>query len=85
MRRDLGVGVQQKALHAGTAGPRALWRRVRVAKPRAKAPHRLARPLATGNALLHRGGQGAGERRGGVAQGVLSSGHRGVRARLQIP
>ena len=61
MGRDLGVGVQGKALHAGTAGTGQRGRLTLVAKAGANAPDLLASPLAKGDALLHRGRHGAGE------------------------
>jgi hypothetical protein len=58
MGRDLGVGVERKALHAGTAGTGERWRLARVVKPRADAPDLLIGPLPEGNMLLHGGRHG---------------------------
>src|SRR5215468_5724173 len=56
MRRNRRVGVQGKALDAGTAGTGERWGLALVAKPRAHAPDPLAGPLPPRDALLHRGG-----------------------------
>jgi hypothetical protein len=61
MGGDLGVGVERKAVDAGTACPGERGRLALSAKAGANAPHALASPLAKGDALLHRGGHGAGE------------------------
>ena len=71
MGGDLGVGVQGKALHARTAGT--------------NAPDLLSSPLAKGEALLHRGGHGAGELGSVVTQGVIACRHSGIEARFQVP
>ena len=55
MRGNLGVGMQGKALDAGTAGTGARGCLAIPAKPCTHAPHLLARPLAKGQALLHGG------------------------------
>jgi hypothetical protein len=60
VRGDLGVGMQGKALHAGTAGTAQYGRLAHMAKACAKAPHLLASPLAKGDALLHGGHHGSG-------------------------
>jgi hypothetical protein len=61
MCQDLGVGMQGKALHAGTAGTSKCWGLALIAKPRADAPDLLASPLPKGDALLHGGHHGTGE------------------------
>ena len=50
VRGDLGIGVQRKALHAGTAGTGERWRLALGAKACANAPHLLPRAFATGDA-----------------------------------
>ena len=54
------------------------------AKACADAPHPLSRPLAKGQALLHRGRQGLGQLRGVIAQGIMPRGHHVIRARFQV-
>jgi len=44
----------------------------------------LASPLATGNALLHRGGHGTGQLQRVITQGVIAGGRRRVEAHLQV-
>src|SRR5262249_32898107 len=46
--------------------------------------HRLASPFSEGDALLHRGRHGAGELRGGVAQGIIPGDHGSLQARVQV-
>jgi hypothetical protein len=70
MRGHLGVGMQGESRHAGTAGTGQRGRLTGVAKPCADAPHPLSRPLAKGEALLHRGRQGLGQLGGVIAQGI---------------
>jgi hypothetical protein len=82
MGRDLGVGMQGKALHAGTAGTRERGRLALAAKARADAPDLLASPLAKGEALLHGGRQGPGELGRIIDQRIISRGHGGLRACL---
>ena len=84
VRGDLGVRMQGKALHAGTARTGARGRLVLVTKARANAPHLLSRAFAKGNALLHRGGHGMGELGGGVDQRIIAR-HHGVEAYCQVP
>src|SRR5262249_17445272 len=83
VRRDLGVGVERKALHTGTAGPRERGRLALAATARADAPDLLASSLATGDALLHRGGHGTGELGCVIDQRIISRGHGGDDARFQ--
>src|SRR5712691_4505829 len=83
MGRDLGVGVERKALHAGTAGTGERWRLARVAKPRADAPDLLTGPLPEGNTLLHGGRHGTGEFGRVIAQRVMPRGHGSIATRLQ--
>ena len=80
MGGDLGVGVQGKALDAGTAGTRQRGRLTLGAKACANAPH----PLAKGDALLYRGGHGVGEFGSVIDQRIIAGGHRRVEARLQV-
>ena len=49
------------------------------------APHLLTGPFPKGNALLHGGDHGAGERGLVVDQGIIAWGHGGVDARPGIP
>src|SRR5262245_14381872 len=85
MRGDLGVGVQGKAVDPGTLRTRQGGVFTLVAKPRTDASDRLARPLPTGNALLHRSGHRAGEFGCVISQGVIAGRHRGVATRFEIP
>src|SRR5439155_497190 len=85
MRRNLGVGVQGKALDAGTAGTGERWGLARGAKPRANAPDPLAGPLPKSHALLHRSGHRAGELRGVLSQGVIAGRHHRVATRFEVP
>jgi hypothetical protein len=82
---NLRVSMQRQAVHAGTARPREPWRLTLMPKPGADAPHRLARPLPTGDALLHGGCHGAGERGLMIPQRIIPGGPGGLHARLQIP
>jgi hypothetical protein len=68
MGGDLGVGVERKALHAGTAGTSKRKRLALGAKARTHAPNLLASSLAKGDALLHRGHHGAGQLGGVIDQ-----------------
>ena len=83
MGGDLGVGVERKALYASTAGTGQRRRLACVAKACANAPHPLASPLAKGNALLHRGRQGAGEFGGVIDQRIMAGRHPSIDARFQ--
>jgi hypothetical protein len=85
VRRDLGVGVHRKPLHAGTVGACQHGRLARAAKARAEAPDLLARPLPEGDALLHRGRQGTGERGCVLHQGIIACRHRRVATRFEVP
>jgi hypothetical protein len=84
VRRDLGVGMQGKPLHAGTAGTRERGRLALAAKARAEAPDLLASSLPKGDALLHRGRQGPGEFGRVITQGGIACGRSRGRARLQV-
>jgi hypothetical protein len=53
MCRNLGVGMQGKAMHAGTAGDGQGQALTLDAKARAKATNFLTRSFTKGNALLH--------------------------------
>jgi len=81
----MGIGVQRKAMDAGTACPDERWHLALVAKAGANAPHLLPRAFAKGDALLHRGRHGTGEFRCVVPQGVIACRHNGVEARFQVP
>jgi len=85
MGGDLGVGVERKALHAGTAGTGKRGRLALGAKACANAPNLLASSLAKGDALLHRGRHGAGQLGGVIDQRIISRGHGDVEARFQVP
>src|SRR5262252_3212481 len=85
MRGDVGVGVLRKPVDAGTAWTAQEKALALGANARAHAPHLLPRSFAKGDALLHRGRQGAGELRCVVPQGVIACLHSGVEARFQIP
>jgi hypothetical protein len=82
VRRNLGLRVERKAVHAGTARTSEPWRLALRAKPGANAADRLASPLSRGDALLDRRRHDAGEFRCGVAQGIIPGGHGGLHARL---
>ena len=85
MRRDLGVGVQRKPVDAGTAGARECGMFPCIPTARANPAHLLSGPLPKGNALLHGGGRGAGERGFVAHEGIIPRGHGVVAARLQYP
>src|SRR5262245_59544152 len=84
MRRNCRVGMQGKALDAGTVGTGERWDLAFVAKPRANAPDPLASPLPKSNALLHRSGHRAGEFGGVLSQRVIACRHCGVATRFQV-
>src|SRR5215831_6056596 len=84
MRRNRRVGVQGKALDAGTAGTGERWGLALVAKARANAPDPLAGPLPKSNALLHRGSHGPGELGFVLSQGIIPRGHGGVATRFEV-
>ena len=67
MRRNRRVGVEGKAVDTGTPRTGEPGGLALCAKARADAAHLLAGPCPEGDALLHGGGHGAGELRGGVA------------------
>jgi hypothetical protein len=83
MRRKLRRRVERNAVHTGTARTAEPWRLTLVAPARAAAPALVAGPLPTGDALLDRGRQGAGERRLVVPQWLIPRGHGGLHARRQ--
>jgi len=85
MRRDLGVGVEGKPVDAGTAGAHERGMFPCITKPPPKTPHLLTCSLPTGDALLHRGGHGAGELGRVIDQRIIPRSHGGGDARLQIP
>src|SRR5690242_12219916 len=78
MSRDLRVSMERKPVDTGAVWTREPWRLVFSAKARANAPDLVAGPLPEGEALLHRGRHGAGELRGGLAQGIIPGGHGGL-------
>lgn len=82
---NLGVGVQGKAPHAGTAGTGQRWRLAFNAKPRANAPDFLASLLPEGAMLLHRGGHGTGQLGHVVTQRIMPRRYHIIRANVQIP
>ena len=84
MGGDLGVGVQRKAMDAGTAGTGERGRLALGAKARADAPHRLPRAFAKGDTLLHRGRHGPGELGCVIDQRVISCGHGDVETGFQV-
>jgi hypothetical protein len=85
MRRHRDLGVQRKAVHAGTAGTGEGRAFALVAKPRAYAAHLLAGAFPKGNTLRHRSRHGAGQLRLVVPQRIVARGHGSVEASLQIP
>ncbi len=72
-------------MDAGTAGARERGMFPCITKPHPKTPHLLTCSLPTGEALLHRGGRGAGELGRVIDQRIIPRSHGGVDARLQIP
>src|SRR5262249_8452659 len=84
MCRDRRVRMHGKAVHTHTPRTGELWRLPLVATASANAPNLLAGLLPEGYALLDRGRHGAGERWFVVELGVISGGHTGVHACLQI-
>src|SRR5215831_17493309 len=84
MRRNRCVGMQRKPVDTGTPRPSEPWRLALRAKTRADTAYVLPGPVPEGDALLHRSRHGAGELRGGIAQGVIPGGHGGLHARLQV-
>src|SRR5262249_58657526 len=84
MRWNRRVGVERKAMSAGTARTGESWRLALRTKARADAAHVLAGPFAISDALLHRGRHSAREFWCGVAQGVIPGGHRGLHTHFQI-
>src|SRR5215813_693571 len=84
MRRNRRVGVEGKPVDTGAVRPREPGRLALRAKARADTAHRLASPFSEGDALLHGGRHGAGELRGGVAQGIIPGDHGSLQARFQV-
>src|SRR4029453_9661933 len=80
---DSGIGVERKPVDTGTARTSEPWRLARSAKARADAPHVLAGPFPTRDAVLDGGRPGAGELWCGVTEGIIPGGHGGLHARLQ--
>jgi hypothetical protein len=60
MGRNMGIGVQGKAVYAGTTRTAQGGGLAFGAKARANPPDSLTGTLTKGNALLHRGRQGSG-------------------------
>src|SRR5262249_36098984 len=81
---NLRVGMQGKALDAGTARTGEAWRLTLVAKAGTQAPDLLAHPFPQGDALRNRGRQGPGERGCVLHQGVRAGRHRRVAPRFQV-
>ena len=71
-------------MDAGTAGARERGMFPCITKPRPKTPHLLTGSRSKGDALLHRGSQGAGKL-GRVIERIIPPSHSGGDARLQIP
>src|SRR5262249_20958088 len=84
MRRNRRVGVEGKPVDTGAVRTREPGRLTLRAKARADTAHRLAGPFSEGDALLHGGRHGAGELRGGVAQGIIPGDHGSLHARFQV-
>src|SRR5262249_42691404 len=85
VRRNLGMGVYRKPLHAGTVGTCQRGDLALRAKARADAPDLLAHPFPKGDALRYRGRQGPGERGCVLHQGVIAGRHRRIATRFEIP
>jgi hypothetical protein len=81
----VSVGMEGKAVDAGTAGPRQGGALACVAKARTDAPYPLPGPLAKGNALLHRGGQRPGQLGIVTCERIVTRGHHLLRVRFEIP
>src|SRR5262249_11421608 len=84
MRRNCRVGMQRKAVDTGTPRPGEPWRLTLNAKACTDAAYLLASSFAESDALLDRRRHGAGELRGGVAQGIIPGGHGRLYAHLQV-
>src|SRR5262249_35728231 len=84
MRRNRRIGVKGKPVDTGAARPSEPWRLALSAKARAEAAHVLSSSFAPSHALLDRRRDGAGELRGGVAEGIMLGGDGGLQVRLQI-
>src|SRR5262249_45943938 len=84
MRRNIGVGVQGKAVDTGTPRSREGRPFSRIAKARAEAAHFLSRAFPTGDALLHGSRHGAGEFWCVVTQRIIPGGYRSRNARFQL-
>src|SRR5262249_4205997 len=84
VRRNLGMGVYRKPLHAGTVGACQHGRLACAAQARAEAPDPLTGPLPKGDALLHGGRQGTGKLGCVLSQGIIPRGHGGVATRFEV-
>ena len=72
-------------MDAGTAGARERGMFPCITKPRPKTPPLLTGSRSKGDALLHRGSQGAGKLGHVIDQKIIPVSPGGVDARLQIP
>src|SRR5262249_4363239 len=84
VRRNLGMGVYRKPLHAGTVRACPHGRLACAAQARAEAPAPLTGPLPKGDALLHGGRQGTGKLGCVLSQGIIPRGHGGVATRFEV-
>jgi hypothetical protein len=84
MRRNIGIGMQGKAVHTGTARSRECRPFSFIAKARADAAHFRSSAFPKGNALCDRGRHGAGKLRFGVEQRIIARGHSSLNSHLQI-
>jgi hypothetical protein len=84
MRRNRRVGVEGKPVDTGAVRTREPGRLALRAKARADATHLLSGAFATSDAVLDRSCHGAGEFRGGIAQGIIPGGYGGLHIRFQI-
>jgi hypothetical protein len=84
VRGDSGIGVEGKPIDTGAVRTREPGRLALRAKARADATHLLSGAFATSDAVLDRSCHGAGEFRGGIAQGIIPGGYGGLHIRFQI-
>ena len=82
---DLSGGMERKPVDTGPTGARAGGEFPCIPQARSNTAHCLSGPLAQDDALLHGGGQGAGELGRVDDKGSILCGHGGVDARLQGP
>jgi hypothetical protein len=84
MGGDMGVGVERKAPHAGTAETGESGRLTRMVTSCADAPDLLTGPLPAGDTLLHGSRHNTGEFGSVVGQGIIACGHGCPRVCLQV-